>query len=296
MNDILLKATVPGIRAFAATATNLIDDARRRHNCYPTAIAALGRTMIGALLLAANLKTEESITIRITGDGQLEEIFVDADSHGNVRGYVNNPQIHLPLKDGKLDVGGAVGKGHIHVTRFTGLKAPFTGSTELVSGEIAEDIAQYLLSSEQTPSTIILGVKVEPSLTVCAAGGMFIQALPDAEEEIIEKIEQNISQLPPITAMIESGLTARGMIEKVFEGLPIAYGEETPLKFQCRCSRERVEKMLINLGEKELKILLEDRKAEIKCHFCSQYYHFNQNELEALLNEAINMQKPLNNE
>ncbi|MBP2640014.1 MAG: hslO [Firmicutes bacterium] len=293
MNDVLLKATVPGIRAFAAITTNLVEDARQRHNCYPTAIAALGRTMTGALLLAANLKTEESITIRVTGDGPLEEIVVDADNHGNVRGYVNNPQTHLPLKNEKLDVGGAIGKGHIHVTRFTGLKAPFTGSIELVSGEIAEDIAQYLLFSEQTPSTIILGVKVQPDLTVTAAGGMLIQALPDAEEEIIEKIENNISQLPSITAMLEAGLDAQGMIEKAFAGLPILYGGETPLKFQCRCSRDRVEKMLISLGEEELINLLNEQKAEIKCHFCSQFYHFNQNELDALLQEVRRMQKTL---
>jgi len=291
MNDVLVKATVPGIRVFSAVTTNLVEDARRRHNCYPTAIAALGRTMTGALLLAANLKTEESITIRVTGDGPLEEIVVDADNHGNVRGYVNNPQTHLPLKEDKLDVGGAVGKGYIHVTRFTGLKAPFTGSIDLVSGEIAEDIAQYLLCSEQTPSTIILGVKVQPDLTVSAAGGLFIQALPDAGEEIIEKIEKNISQLPSITAMLEAGLDAQGMIEKVFAGLPILYGGTTPLKFQCRCSRERVEKMLISLGKEELKKLIDDEKAEIKCHFCSQFYHFDRSELESLLEEVINMPK-----
>jgi len=291
MNDVLVKATVPGIRAFSAVTTNLVEDARQKHNCYPTAIAALGRTMTGALLLAANLKTEESITIRVTGDGPLEEIVVDADNHGNVRGYVNNPQTHLPLKEDKLDVGGAVGTGYIHVTRFTGLKAPFTGSIDLVSGEIAEDIAQYLLCSEQTPSTIILGVKVLPDLTVSAAGGLFIQALPDAGEEIIEKIENNISQLPSITAMLEEGLDAQGMIEKVFAGLPILYGGTTPLNFQCRCSRERVEKMLISLGEEELKKLIDDEKAEIKCHFCSQFYHFDRSELESLLEEVKNMTK-----
>ena len=291
MTDVLLKATVPGVKAFAASTTRLVDEARRRHDCYPIATAALGRVMTGALLMAANLKNEESLTIRVSGNGPIGEIVADADNKGIVRGYVHNPQIHLPAKNGKLDVGGAVGGGHIYVTRFTGLKEPFTGSTELVSGEIAEDIAQYLLLSEQTPATIMLGVKVQPDLTASAAGGLLVQAMPGAEDDILAKVESNLEQLPSITEMMEAGLDAGGMIAAAFSGLPVTYGEPEPLVFRCRCSQERVERMLMSLGRQELASLVLEKRAEIKCHFCSQMYEFNQGELENLLQELPDSEK-----
>ncbi len=285
MGDHITRATiVGGVRAFAAVTTTLVEEARKRHDCYPVAAAALGRTMTGALLLAANLKTNESITIKISGDGPLGEVVTDAHANGNVRGYVKNPHVHLPLREGKLDVGHAVGKGQISVTRFTGLKQPFTGSAELVSGEIAEDITNYLYISEQTPSTVALGVLVQPDMIVTAAGGFMVQALPNADDEVLSKIEKNIALLPPISQLISEGLDAAGIINRIFAGLSVTIYEEFPLKFKCTCSLEKVQKVLVSLGAEEINdILAEDGKAEVCCPFCSAKYQFNKSSLEEII-------------
>jgi molecular chaperone Hsp33 len=241
--------------------------------------------MTGALLLAANLKTAESLTVRISGDGPLQEIVTDAYPDGSVRGYVRNPYVDLPLKQGKWDVGQAVGKGHIYVTRFVGLKQPFTGSAALVSGEIAEDITQYLTVSEQTPSSVALGVLVAPDTTVAAAGGFFIQALPGAEEDSIIQLENNLQHLPPVSQMVNSGKDATGILETVFAGLPIKTYDPLALAFNCQCSRKRVENMLISLGADEIQAMIADGQAEVCCHFCSEKYQFSARELTALLQE-----------
>jgi molecular chaperone Hsp33 len=285
MGDHITRATiVGGVRAFAAVTTTLVEEARKRHDCYPVAAAALGRAMTGALLLAANLKTDESITIRISGDGPLGEVVTDAHASGQVRGYVKNPHIHLPLHNGKLDVGGAVGNGQISVTRFTGLKQPFTGSAELVSGEIAEDITNYLYVSEQTPSTVALGVLVQPDMTVTAAGGFIVQALPNADDEVLSIIEKNISLLPPVSQLISEGLDAAGIINRIFADLSVTIYEEAPLEFKCTCSYEKVQKVLISLGVEEINdILAEDGQAEVCCPFCSAKYQFNKSNLEEII-------------
>lgn len=283
MHDHLIRATAPGIRGFAAITTNLVEEARQRHNCFPVATAALGRTMTGALLMAANLKTAESLTIRISGDGPLGEIIADAYPDGSVRGYVRNPFVDLPLNNGKWAVGQAVGKGHIYVTRFVGLKQPFTGSAELVSGEIAEDITQYLTVSEQTPSSVALGVLIAPDTTVAAAGGFFIQALPGAEEATLTKLEDNLNKLPPVSQMIHNGQDAKSILETVFSGLPITVYESLDLCFNCQCSRERVVNMLISLGATEIKEMVTEGQAEVCCHFCSEKYKFDASELAEIL-------------
>lgn len=283
MHDHLIRATAPGIRGFAAITTNLAEEARRRHDCFPVAAAALGRTMTGALLMAANLKTAESLTVRISGDGPLKEIVADASPDGSVRGYVRNPFVDLPLNNGKLAVGQAVGNGHIYVTRFVGLKQPFTGSAELVSGEIAEDITQYLTVSEQTPSSVSLGVLIAPDTTVAAAGGFFIQALPGAEEEVLIKLEDNLRHIPPVSQMVYNGQDAKGILETVFAGLPITIYEGMDLSFNCRCSRERVKNMLVSLGSEEIKQLIDEGEAEVCCHFCSEKYRFDDQELTGIL-------------
>lgn len=285
LSDTLIRATVPGVRAFAAVTTDLVEEARKRHDCYPVAAAALGRTMTAALLLTANLKTDESLTIRIVGDGPLGETIADADSKGQVRGYVKNPAVDLPLKGIKLDVGAAVGKGHIYVTRFTGLKQPFTGSAPLVSGEIAEDVTNYLLVSEQTPSSVGLGVLVQPDLSVQAAGGFMIQALPNAEDSVLEIIEKNLSTLPPVSKLVSEGKGPNGIIEALFNGLPITFYDPMPLSFYCPCSLERVSNMLISLGAAELSDMIQEGKAEVCCHFCAEKYNFAKNDLERLLQD-----------
>jgi molecular chaperone Hsp33 len=285
MQDHIIKATTTGgVRAFAIVTTNLVEEARKRHDCYPVAIAGLGRTMTAALLLAVNLKTDESITVRIAGDGPLGEIVADAHASGVVRGYVKNPHVDLPLREGKLDVGTAVGEGHIYVTRFTGLKQPFTGSVQLVSGEIAEDVTSYLFVSEQTPSSVALGVLVLPDLTVGAAGGFIIQALPNAEDEVLSQVEKNIANLPPVSQLISEGKNATDIINLIFAQLPVTLYEETPVEFKCPCSHERIQGVLVSLGEAEIDdIIATDGQAEICCHFCGEKYQFNKRDLDDII-------------
>ena len=285
MQDHIIRATTTGgVRAFAIVTTNLVEEARKRHDCYPVAIAGLGRTMTAALLLAFNLKTDESITVRIAGDGPLGEITADAHASGIVRGYVKNPHVDLPLRGNKLDVGTAVGDGQIYVTRFTGLKQPFTGSAQLVSGEIAEDITNYLLVSEQIPSSVALGVLVQPDLTVSAAGGFIIQALPNADDEVLSKIEKNIGSLPPVSKLISEGKDAAGIINMIFAELPVTLYEETPVQFKCPCSHERIQDMLVSLGVEEIDdIINTDGQAEICCHFCEEKYQFDKNDLKEVI-------------
>ena len=286
MTDHIVRATVPGIRAFAAVTTGLAEEARRRHDCYPVAAAALGRTMTAALLLANNLKTDEFLTIRIDGDGPLGGVVADAHASGTVRGYVRHPHVELPLHNGKLAVGQGVGKGFIHVTRFTGMKEPFTGSVPLVSGEIGEDVANYLLVSEQTPSTVSLGVLVNPDGSVAAAGGLIVQAMPGAEDEMLDAVERNLMSLPPISQLVNEGNDANAILEKVFAGLPSTKFEPGQLAFSCQCTAERVENMLISLGEAELKDMAEEGKAEIRCHFCGETYNLDRQRLEELAEQA----------
>jgi len=274
------------VRAFVAVTTNLTEEARQRHDCYPIAAAALGRTMTGAMLLAANLKTDESISIRIDGDGPLGAVVADAWADGRVRGYVEEPHTDLPLHNGKLDVGQAVGVGHINVTRFTGLKQPFTGSAELVSGEIAEDMTNYLYVSEQTPSTISLGVLVNPDLSVAAAGGLMV-----ADDAALEQIENNLAALGPISQLIQQGMDGQAILQKIFAGMEVELNLYEPLEltFRCQCSRERVTTALISLGVEELTDILKDEQAELCCHFCAEKYQFNKEELEELI-ESIKQQ------
>lgn len=283
MQDHLIKATADGIRVFAAVTTNLVEEASKRHQCLPIATAALGRTMTGALLLAANLKTSECVTLKIAGDGVLGRVVAEANADGIVRGYVDNPQIDLPLNNGKLAVGKAVGRGMISLTRFTGLKQPFIGSAELVTGEIAEDITQYLSISEQTPSSVGLGVLIDPELKVLAAGGFFIQALPNVEDKAIDILEKNLQTLKPVSQMIHEGLDAKGIIAEIFQNMNVNYFEKTDLQFKCQCSKPKIEKVLISLGEKEMTSLIEDGKAEVCCHFCGEKYQFAKDELEVIL-------------
>jgi molecular chaperone Hsp33 len=286
-SDHLITATAGnGIRIYAAVTTKLVEEARRRHDCYPVASAALGRTMTAALLLAANLKTAELLTVRIVGDGPLGEIIADTTAQGTVRGMVGEPHLDLPLNAaGKLDVGKAVGQGNVFVTRFTKLKQPFTGSSALVSGEIAEDITQYLYTSEQTPSSVGLGVLVEPDLSVSAAGGFILQALPDADPSDLAVVEANLTKLSAVTTLIQESQSAKSLIEAACQGLEIRYYAEQPLAFQCTCSRERVEKALISTGTKELNELIEIGEAELVCHFCGEKYQLNREELMALLRQ-----------
>lgn len=287
MSDKLVKAITKGVRVYAAVTTDLVNEAIRRHDCYPVAAAALGRTMTGALLLAANLKNKEALTVNIRGDGPLKNITADAVPEGFVRGYVANPHVELPLNDkGKLDVGGGVGQGLVTVTRFTGLREPMRGSSEIVTGEIAEDLTNYLYVSEQTPSSIGLGVLVDTDLSVKAAGGFIIQPMPDADEETIGRLEENLQKLRPVTTMIDEGKDAREIILEIMNGFEMEFLTTTDLAFRCQCSKERLEDVLLNLNHDDMESLIADGQAEVCCHFCGEKYHFTREELQHLLKLA----------
>ncbi|WP_314620415.1 Hsp33 family molecular chaperone HslO [uncultured Selenomonas sp.] len=287
MKDTLVKAIAGDFRIYAARTTTLVGEAVRRHDCHPVAAAALGRTMTGALLLAANLKNEEALTVKFAGDGPLGTVVADAVPEGFVRGCVDHPQVDLPLNAaGKLDVGAGVGAGLVSVTRFTGLKEPVVGSCEILTGEIAEDLTKYLYDSEQTPSSVALGVLVAPDFTILAAGGFFVQPLPGASEEGLTRLEENLASLPAVSDMVHGGMTAREMAERVLAGCgAVEIIAETDLAFRCPCSKERVERVLLGLGRDDLASLVDDGKAEVCCHFCGEKYLFTGEELERLLRE-----------
>lgn len=285
--DYLVRAvaTDGSFRIFAARTTKTVEEARQRHNCWPVAAAALGRTMTGALLLGANLKGEDILTIRVLGDGPLGAIIVSANANGEVKGYVQEPQVDLPsTPEGKLPVGAAVGKGHLHITRDLGLKEPFTGSVELVSGEIAEDMAHYLTISEQTPSAVALGVLVDTDNSVSAAGGLLLQLFPNADEEVLQNLEKNLAEFPHLSSLIKEGKTPEDIINLVTKGLDIKILESSPVCFRCNCSRERLEDLLIGIGQEEVSAMLEEQGgAEINCHFCAQQYRFDAGDLQRIL-------------
>ena len=294
--DHLVKATAEDVRVFAAVTTDLVRDGVKRHDCYPVAAAALGRTMTGALLFAANLKNKEAVTIKINGGGALGSIVADAVPEGFVRGYVTNPHVDLPAKSptesnphGKIDVAGGVGRnGLVTVTRFTGLKEPITGSAEIVSGEIAEDLTNYLATSEQTPSSVGLGVLVGTDLDIISAGGFLIQPLPNASDSSITKLENNLKTIDPVSTMIENGLDAEGIIRELLKGFDqINILSTTDLAFRCHCSKRRIEDTLMTLTEKDLNNLVEDGKAEVVCQFCGKKYQFSKEELVALRNVGL---------
>ncbi|MBR1858291.1 MAG: Hsp33 family molecular chaperone HslO [Selenomonadaceae bacterium] len=288
MTDYLVKATVEGVRIFAAVTTNLVGEAVKRHDCYPVAAAALGRTMTGALLFAANLKNEEAVTIKIQGDGPLGKIVADAVPEGFSRGYVDNPHVDLPLNSkGKIDVAGGVGRnGLVTVTRFTGLKKNITGTAEIATGEIAEDLTKYLFVSEQTPSSIGLGVLVDTDLSIKAAGGFFIQPLPNASEDTIDRLEGSLTNIQSVTDLVAGNLDAKGIISRIFDGFDINFLSTTDLNFRCQCSRQRIEEVLTSLSKDDLQSLIDDGKAEVACQFCGQKYQFNKSELEQIMNNG----------
>lgn len=287
MSDTLVKAITKGISIYAAVTTDLVNEAIRRHDCSPTAAAALGRTMTGALLLAANLKNQEAITVSFQGNGPLGYITADATPDGFVRGYVGNPHVDLPLKaDGKLDVGGAVGQGMVQVTRFTGLGEPMRGSCEIVSGEIAEDLTNYLFTSEQTASSVGLGVLVGTDRKAMASGGFMLQLMPDADEEIITKVEEALKKVRPVSAMIADGRTAQEIISELMADFEVDYLTTTELAFRCKCNRERIEDVLLSLSHDDMQALVDDGKAEVCCQFCGEKYHFEKDELVHLLKLA----------
>lgn len=284
MTDNLVIATTDGIRIYAARTTDTVEEAAKRHVCLPLASAALGRTMTGALLLAATFKDNERITIKIEGDGLLGSVTADAGK-GTVRGTVDNSQAELPLKNGKIDVGGGVGKGKITVTRFTGMKTPVSGSAELVSGGIAEDITNYLYVSEQIPTCVSLGVLVGTDGKIQQSGGFFVQAMPDADGNVLEKLEGNINKMQPITVLMEKGYSPENIIKEICgEGINPTIHSTIEVEFKCTCSRNTVARMLKTLPKEDVKDIAEDEETEVICNFCKNKYIFSKQEIQKIIN------------
>ena len=273
MKDILTKGTAEGVRIYALCTTNLVQEA---------ASAALGRAMNGALLLAATMKDNERIALRLKGDGPIGEVVADAEGT-HVRGYVGDPDVFLPLKNGKLDVGGAIGAGNIIVTRYLQNAEPFTGYAELVDGEIASDLTNYLYTSEQTPSSVALGVLVNKEGQVIASGGYFIQAMPGCAEETLAQLEENISLTPYVTQLLELGYTPEKMIETIARGLDVTIQESIELSYKCRCSREKILGALATLGQEGISAMSQDEETEVHCQFCNETYKFSGEEIARLL-------------
>ena len=282
MKDILTKGTAEGVRIYALCTTNLVQEAAIRHHTSHLASAALGRAMNGALLLAATMKDNERIALRLKGDGPIGEVVADAEGT-HVRGYVGDPDVFLPLKNGKLDVGGAIGAGNIIVTRYLQNAEPFTGYAELVDGEIASDLTNYLYTSEQTPSSVALGVLVNKEGQVIASGGYFIQAMPGCAEETLAQLEENISLTPYVTQLLELGYTPEKMIETIAHGLDVTIQESIELSYKCRCSREKILGALATLGQEDISAMSQDEETEVHCQFCNETYKFSGEEIARLL-------------
>ena len=291
MKNYVIRAVADkSISVFLAITTDMVEEARQTHNTTPVATAALGRTITAAAIMGLMLKGEKNkISIQIKGNGPLKQILAVANAKGEVKGYVSDPTVDLPLRaDNKLDVGGAVGKeGKIVVIKDLGHKEPYIGQLELVSGEIAEDITSYYAISEQQPSAVALGVVIDKDHSVKVAGGFIIQILPGTEEALIDKLETNINNLPPITSIIEEEQSGEGMLNKILEGFGIEILEKTEVRYKCDCSEERLEKALISVGKIDLKeIIEEDGEAELTCHFCNTKYKFDKQHLKRLYNDA----------
>ena len=278
------------VKAMAITGTALVERARAIHDTWPVATAALGRLLMAASMMGEQLKEEDgSVTLRVRGGGPLGTLLAVSDSHGNVRGYVDNPAVDVPRKaHAKLDVGAAVGAdGELTVVKDIGLKEPYVGSVQLVGGEIAEDVAAYFVESEQIPTACALGVLIAPEQTVQAAGGYLIQLLPGADDGVISAIERGIARVGAVSAKLDEGVSALELLRQVLSEFELDVLETVPVEYRCACSRERVSRALISMGRDELTALIEEQgQAELTCQFCDKVYQFSRNDLETLLAEA----------
>lgn len=289
--DYMVRATAASdqIRAFAVTSRDLVENARKLHNTSPIATAALGRLMSGTLMMGSMMENEKDlITVKIDGDGPLGGLLATANNKGEVKGYVNNGLVILPPNDaGHLNVGGAIGKGSFTVIRDMGMKDPYVGQVPLYTGEIAEDFTYYFAQSQQTPSSVGLGVLMNNENTVREAGGFIVQLMPFADEAVISHLEENLRKLSSVTEILKEGKSPEQMLEIVLEGFDIKWNGTMPVSWRCNCSKDRVSRGLILLGKKELNDIIKDGKPiETKCHFCEKKYDFSIEELKALKAKA----------
>ncbi|HKQ51113.1 MAG TPA: Hsp33 family molecular chaperone HslO [Pyrinomonadaceae bacterium] len=292
--DTLIHGTAADgtVRCMAAVTTELVAEAARRHDLWPTVAAALGRTLTGTLLLGSSLKELDRLTVQIVGDGPIGGITAEANARGQVRGYVRNPEAHAPYNEqGKFDVRAVVGQGMFYVTRESGYdvglyREPYRGSVPLVSGEIAEDFAYYLTKSEQIPSAVLLGVHLQPEAPyVSAAGGVMIQMMPGASERTVAAIEAAVSRMPQTTMMIREGARPEDLLHAALADLEFEVLDEKQVSFTCPCSYERAVSMISSIDRAELESMLrEDKGAVMTCHFCNETYRLDETELEKMMN------------
>ncbi|MCR5691613.1 MAG: Hsp33 family molecular chaperone HslO [Eubacterium sp.] len=294
--DYIVRGTAAQgqIRCFGISSKNLVEEARRRHDCSPVIAAALGRLLSGAAMMGAMMKNEDDLlTLQIDSQGPVKSLVVTADAFGHVKGYAGNPQVDLPPKHkGKLDVSAAVAPGVLTVIKDIGLKEPYSGQVQLVSGEIAEDLTYYFAVSEQTPSAVSLGVLVDTDCTISCAGGFIVQLMPGTEDEIIGKLEETLKETPSITQMLTQGMSIEDILNQVLGQFDLELLEEKrEVSFHCNCSKERMTKALISLGSKEIQSILDDGEdVEMNCHFCNSHYVFDREELEAIQAELKSRQ------
>ena len=291
MNDYMIRATAADgqIRAFAATTKEMVETAKNAHNTSPIATAALGRLMTAAAMMGSDLKGEgELLTLRIEGDGPIGGLLVTADGKGDVKGYAFNPDVMLPPNaQGKLDVGGSLGLGVLSVIKDIGLKEPYVGQTQLITGEIAEDLTYYFATSEQVPSSVALGVLMNKDNTVRQAGGFIIQLLPGASDEIIDRLEAKLSEISSITSLLDAGKTPEEILTDILGEFGLEILKKMPVQFHCDCERSRVEKAIISIGKKEIQDMInEGREIEVNCQFCNKHYKFSVDELGEMLKKA----------
>lgn len=291
MSDYIVRATAANnqIRAFAATTKEMVEHARTAHNTSPVATAALGRLMSAGAMMGIMMKGDKDIlTLQIQCSGPIGGITVTADSKGNVKGYVNNPNVLLHANaKGKLDVGGALDMGVLSVIKDLGLKEPYVGQVELKTGEIGDDLTYYFASSEQVPSAVGLGVLMDKGNTVRRAGGFIVQLMPFAEESVIVQLEKNLAEITSVTSLLDQDYTPEMILEKLLGNLDMEIKETVPTQFYCNCDKDRVSKALISIGERELRALIrEGKEIELNCHFCNTNYNFTVEELKELYRRA----------
>lgn len=288
MSDYIVRATAAGetVRAFAIRSTELTAEAREIHHTYPVVTAALGRLLSAGAMMGSMMKGEnDKLTLQMKGDGPIIQMTVTADSQGNVKGFAANPAVDIPLKRaGKLDVGGAVGKGLLTVIMDLGLKEPYNGQVEIQTGEIGDDLAYYYTVSEQTPSVVGLGVMVDTDSSVKHAGGFIIQVMPDAKEETIEALEAKVAAAEPVTTMMDKGKGPEEILEYYLEDLDLKITEKMPVRYYCGCSKEKVAEALATISTEDLKEMINDgEEIEVKCYFCNSAYKFSTAELEEMI-------------
>lgn len=287
MNDYMVKATTYSgmVRAYAISSTHLVEETRQRQDTWATASAAIGRVVTISAMMGAMLKGDDMLTVKVEGNGPSGAIIADAKANGNVRGYITNPHVDFDLNSGgKLDVARAVGtEGNLSVIKDQGLKDNFTGHVPIVSGEISEDFTYYFANSEQVPSAVGAGVIVNPDLSILASGGFIVQVMPGADETIIDALEEQIQAFPAISTLIQEGNSPEEILRRLFNDEEVTIHEQLPVKFQCKCSRERIANAIRGLGNEEIdKMIHEDHGAEATCHFCNEMYQFSANDLTAL--------------